>query len=146
MSLYSIRKLTKNDYNTNYLSLLTQLTSIEPDKISQDMFNTFVENLNDKHQVIVIEEPKLNTIIGTITIIIEPKLIHNMGLVGHIEDIVVDINFRRLGLSKLLVSKVVEIAQKHNCYKVILDCNDLNKQIYEKIGFINNGNQMSLYF
>ncbi len=145
MSLYDARNIDKLDYNKNYLHLLKQLTTIEPDQISPEMFYTFVDNLSDKHQIYVIEEPNLNSIIGSITILIEPKLIHNMGLVGHIEDVVVDINFRGLKLSKLLVSKAIEVAKNYGCYKIILDCSDLNKSVYEKCGFTNNGNQMSLY-
>ena len=145
MSLYIARTLEKNDYNKNYLPLLKQLTTIEPDKITRDMFNAFVDNLTDKHLIYVIEEPNLHIIIGTITLLIETKLIHNMGLVGHIEDVVVDSNFRGLGLSKLLVNKAVEVAKNYGCYKVILDCNNTNKPVYEKCGFTNNGNQMSLY-
>ena len=145
MSLYIARPLEKNDFNKNYLHLLQQLTTIDPNQISQQMFNTFVNNLNEKHQIFVIEEPNSHIIIGTITLLIEPKLIHNMGVVGHIEDVVVDSNFRGLGLSKLLVYKGVEIAKNYNCYKIILDCNNVNKSIYEKCGFTNNGNQMSLY-
>lgn len=140
-----LRKLSKNDYDNNYLLLLKQLTNIEPDKITKDMFHTFVDSLNDKHQIFVIKEPNLHNIIGTITLLIEHKLIHNMGLVGHIEDVVVDSNFRGLGLSKSLINKAVEVAKNYGCYKVVLDCSDFNKPVYEKSGFTNNGNQMSLY-
>ena len=124
---------------------MKQLTTIETNKITRIMFDAFVDNLSDKHLIYVIEEPNLHIIIGTITLLIEPKLIHNMGLVGHIEDVVVDINFRGLGLSKLLVNKAIEVSKNYGCYKVILDCNNANKPVYEKCGFVNNGNQMSLY-
>jgi glucosamine-phosphate N-acetyltransferase len=145
MLLYNIRLIEKDDFNKNYLLLLKQLTIIEPHKISREMFDTFIDKLGINHQIYVIEELKLNIIIGTITMVIEPKLIHNMGLVCHIEDVVVDSKFRGLGLSKLLIDKSIELATKNGCYKIILDCSDLNKPIYEKRGFVNNGNLMSLY-
>jgi glucosamine-phosphate N-acetyltransferase len=145
MSHYKERILEKTDYNKQYLQLLNQLTIIEPDNISRDAFYTFVDNLNDKHQIYVIEDTQLNIIIGTITILIEPKLIHTMGFVCHIEDVVVHKDFRGLKLCKLLINKATEIAKNNGCYKIILDCSDSNIAVYEKCGFTNNGNQMSLY-
>ena len=145
MSGYKERNLQKTDYNKNYLQLLQQLTIIDPDKISNELFSTFVDNLSNKHQIYVIEDTKLNIIIGTITILIEPKLIHTMGLVCHIEDIVVHEDFRGLKLSKKLINKGIDVAKNCGCYKIILDCNNVNIGLYEKCGFIHNGNQLSLY-
>ena len=144
-ALYTTRKIDKEDFDKKYLFLLKQLTTIEVDKISKETFNTFIDNLNDNHQIYVIEDSTKNTIIGTITLLIEPKFIHTMGLVSHIEDVVVDENYRGLKLSKLLINKAIEVSKDLGCYKVILDCSNTNKPIYEKSGFINNGNQMSLY-
>lgn len=145
MSLYKVRSIEKTDYDKNYLPLLKQLTTIDTNEITREMFYEFIDNLTDKHQICVIEDFNQSIIIGTITILIEPKLIHTMGLVCHIEDVVVDINFRGLKLSKLLVNNAVKIAKDMGCYKIILDCSNLNKPVYEKCGFVNNGNQMSLY-
>ena len=43
---YSIRELEENDYNKYYLQLLKELTFIEPHKITKDIFNNFVYNIN----------------------------------------------------------------------------------------------------
>jgi glucosamine-phosphate N-acetyltransferase len=145
MSLYKERILEKTDYSKQYLQLLKQLSIIEPDNITEELFFTFVDNLSDKHQIYVIEDTNLNIIIGTITILIEPKLIHTMGFVCHIEDVVVHKDFRGLKLCKKLINKGIEVAKNYGCYKIILDCSDLNIGVYQKCGFTNNGNQMSLY-
>jgi glucosamine-phosphate N-acetyltransferase len=146
MSLYQLRKIEKEDFHKNYLCLLKQLTTIDPDKINKEMFDTFLDKLNENHQIYVIEQTEQHIIIGTITIIFEQKLIHTMGIVCSIEDVIIDTNFRGLKLSKLLINKAVELSKYYGCYKIILNCNDDNVVIYEKNGFKNNGNLMSLYF
>lgn len=145
MEAYQLRKLEPEDFDKNYLYLLKQLTTIEPNKITKEIFDSFVNKLDEKHQIYVIEQIEQHIIIGTITIIFEHKLIHTMGTVCHIEDVVVDSNFRGLKLSKLLINKAIELSKQYGCYKIILNCNDNNIVVYEKSGFINNGNLLSMY-
>lgn len=145
MNLYQLRKIESGDFNKNYLHLLAQLTIIDPDKITKPMFDTFIGKLNDVHQIYVIEQIEQHIIVGTITIIFEHKLIHTMGIVCHIEDVVVDSNFRGLKLSKLLINYAIALSKQYGCYKIILNCNDNNKIVYEKRGFVNNGNLLSMY-
>ena len=72
--MYSvIRRLEETDYNKEYLQLLKQLTSVDPDKISRKDFKEFMENLNENHMIFVIEDLESKIIIGTITILIEKK-------------------------------------------------------------------------
>ena len=113
MDEYQIRKIEKEDFDRKYLYLLTHLTPFETNKISKEMFNIFINNLNENHQIYVIVQIEQNIIIGTITIIFEQKLIHIIGNVCHIEDVVVHPKFRGLKLSKLLLNKAIELA-KHN--------------------------------
>lgn len=145
MDIYKLRKIEPGDYNKNYLHLLKQLTTIEPDKITKETFEAFINKLNENHQIYVIEQIEQHIIVGTITIYFEHKLIHTMGIVCHIEDVVVDTNFRGLKLSKILIDKAIQLSKQYECYKVILNCNDNNVIIYEKCGFINNGNLLSMY-
>ena len=49
------RNLKTEDYNTNYLDLLAQLTEVNPEKIDFNSFSNFVNNLNYDHRIIVIE-------------------------------------------------------------------------------------------
>jgi ribosomal protein S18 acetylase RimI-like enzyme len=105
-----IRNIQYADYYKEYLELLKFLTFIEPDKITFDEFKIFVDRLNNEHQIFVIEDIRQKKILGTITILIEKKLIHNMGVVCHIEDLVVDNRVRNMGLGKLLLNKANEIS------------------------------------
>ena len=73
---------------------------------------------------------------------IEQKFIHDGGLVGHIEDVVVRKDCEGKGIGIKLVTSLLERAKEKNCYKTILDCKDDVKQFYERIGFKRESNGM----
>jgi glucosamine-phosphate N-acetyltransferase len=78
-------------------------------------------------------------IIGTATLILETKFIHNGGCVGHIEDVVVHPDFRGKKVGQQLIHELVREARLAGAYKVILNCTPDNIPFYEKCGFTNNG-------
>lgn len=141
--LLEIRHLEKEDYCKRYIHLLKQLSTIDEDKITKNDFDSFVNNLNDNHQIYVIE--KDNQIVGSITLIIENKIIHNFGKVCHIEDVVVDKNIRGRSLGKKLLNFAKEFSIKNNCYKIILNCNEKNVIFYENCGFEKKELEMVVY-
>ena len=77
-------------------------------------------------------------IIGSITLLIEQKFIHDGGKSGHIEDVVTRREYEGMGVGSALVSAALAFAKEKNCYKVILDCSEKNVPFYEKIGFRRN--------
>lgn len=139
----NLRRIENNDYYKDYLLLLEQLTIVEKEKINYEQFKNFVKNLSNNHIIIVIEDN--NKIIGSGTLLIENKVIHNMGLVGHIEDIVIHNNYRKQGLGKKIIDELINISIQSNCYKIILDCNEKNSNFYKKSGFTKKEIQMVKY-
>lgn len=137
----NIRELTTSDFSSEYFNLLNQLSN-SIDSISFDSFTNFINNLNDNHKVFVIEDSENKKIIGSGTVLIEDKLIHNLGRAAHIEDIVIDLNYRKNGVGKMLIDYLVEYSKNKNCYKIILDCQDKNILFYQKCGFDVKGVQM----
>ena len=138
------RRLQIEDFEKGYLQLLTHLTEVG-DGHYITRFQE-IEKLYPYLQIWVIEELDKKKIIGTATLLIEPKFIHGCSKVGHIEDVVVDNRYQGRGLGKMLVEKLVEIGKEEKCYKMIIDCSEKNKLFYEKCGFQNNNLQMSLYY
>jgi glucosamine-phosphate N-acetyltransferase len=143
--IYYFRRLELNDYDKGYFELLSQLTICN--KCSNEEWkNRYNEISSNKFiEIIVIENMKDKTIIGTLTIIIEPKFIRNLGLVCHIEDIVIDSGHRKNQMGSKLVEICIEYAKFKKCYKIILDCDEKVKYFYEKAGFSCRSLGMSMY-
>jgi len=81
-------------------------------------------------------------IVGSNTLLIEQKFIHNGGKVGHIEDVVTKKGYEGLGIGTALVGESLRFARRMKCYKVILDCSEENVPFYKKIGFNEHGISM----
>jgi glucosamine-phosphate N-acetyltransferase len=139
-----IRNLEINDYDKNINNLLKQLCS--KNEIDKSNFIAYIKklDLNENKFTYVIE--KNNKIIAIGTLLIEEKLIHSFGKVGHIEDIIVDIEYREQKLGSEIINFLKNKAKEIGCYKIILNCNTKYRFFYEKNGFTNNGLEMSIYF
>jgi len=135
-----IRKLEEKDLIRGFLTTLDALretSSMNNDKVLE-IFKKI--KLNPEH-IIIVAEVK-GKIVGTTTLLIEPKFIHQGGVVGHIEDVAVDKNFQGEKIGEKIIKYVLEIAKNYGCYKTILDCSDNVKPFYEKLGFKHNSNEL----
>jgi glucosamine-phosphate N-acetyltransferase len=132
----NIGELTKDDYYKGYLKLLDQLASI--DHIN---YNTFLAKLD---MIFVIEENRV--VIANITLLIEPKFIHHNQNVAHLEDFIIDLDYRKNGLGKILLQHCIDVAKDMNCYKLILNCDDKLVSYYQNYNFTNKNNERCLYF
>ena len=72
--------------------------------------------------------------------------VHNLGLVGHIEDIAVakDQQGKKLGLR--IIQALDYLSEHVGCYKAILDCSEANEGFYVKCGFKRAGLEMAHYY
>jgi len=143
---FIIRNLTEFDYDNGYLDILNQLSPININLIKKDDFNEYIKNLPNNINIFIIIDEKNNKIVGSGTLLIEHKIIHNLGKVGHIEDVVIDKNYRGLGLGKIIINKLIEEAKINKCYKIILVSNNDNTIFYNKLGFTKKDNSMMIYF
>lgn len=143
MSSYAVRPLSYIDYHNEYFELLQQSFTIIPSEISINSFNEFVGSLGDNHQVFVIE--KDNLIVGSITVLIEQKIIHSMGKVAHIEDLITHKSYRGQHIATTLIEEAKQYTKKNNCYKIILNCNEVLEPFYERNGFTKKEMQMVIY-
>jgi len=132
----------------SYNQLIKQLS----DTVVYDI-DKFSINLNHINNYGIIYVACLNLppsddfiIVASGTCFLEPKIIHNFMNVGHIEDIVVDANFRGKGIVHNILNHLKNYAVSNNCYKVILDCHQDLVKIYSKSGYIQKGVQMAIYF
>lgn len=138
---YCIHELCYDDYNNGFLELLEELTIVNKKNISFENFKKRLDETNNK--IYLIKDN--NKIIGTGSLLIEKKFIHQLGNVAHIEDLVIKKEYRNKKLGSLLINKLINEAKKYNCYKILLNCSDNNINFYKKFGFINKDNNMALY-
>lgn len=136
------------DSQYNVLKILKQLSNtidLEDKNTIKERMNKLTSYLieNKQHRILIIYYN--SEIIGSITIFIEPKIIHNFRNVCHVEDFVIDKQYRGLGLGCIVLDKIYGLATQNDCYKIILDCNDDVIHFYEKCGYKNTNNQMSFY-
>jgi len=104
---------------------------------------------NDEYFLLVIRDEKREPgkrVVGTGALVVERKFIHNLGLVGHIEDIAVakDQQGKKLGLR--IIEALDAIAAAVGCYKTILDCSEANEGFYVKCGYKRAGLEMAHYY
>ena len=135
-----IREIEEDDLEKGFLETLDFLRNASD--LDKNKANEILKKIkqNSNHIIYVAIDNK--KIVGSTTLLIEQKFIHDGGLVGHIEDVVVRKDYEGKGIGIKLVTSMLERAKEKNCYKTILDCKDDVKQFYERIGFKRESNGM----
>jgi glucosamine-phosphate N-acetyltransferase len=140
--------ITKTDIKNKYLKLLGELTNV--DELDNILFESNLNKINSMGKIIIgyVLDNKTNIfeIVGSGTVIIEPKIIRCGKSVAHIEDIVVKSNWRGKKISQSILNELKHWAKISDCYKVILDCDEQVFGVYKSNGFEKKGIQMGLYF
>ncbi len=135
-----IREIEEDDLKNGFLETLDFLRNTGD--LDKNKANEILKKIkqNPNHIIYVAIDNK--KIVGSTTLLIEQKFIHDGGIVGHIEDVVVRKDYEGKGIGIKLVMSMLERAKEKNCYKTILDCKDDVKQFYERIGFKRESNCM----
>lgn len=154
-----VRKATINDIN-RLVELRKWLLSkgtahyvsktIEEEAAWQESYrNWLVKNINtsEKIRIAVIDEfGKSNIVACAIGIIDERAPMSGClnGSVGWIQTVVVDPEFRRKGLSELLMQYLLNWFEMNKVGKVTLQTTPMARRLYEKLGFIDSGEELLL--
>jgi len=140
-----IKKLT--DLKNQYINLMSELTVCE--ELDNQTFYNRLKEINSMGQIIIAYKHITNgsiEIIGSGTVIVEPKIIRGGKPVAHIEDIVIKKTYRGQKISQTILNELKVFAKLKKCYKVILDCDEHVSGVYKSNGFEKKGIQMGLYF
>ncbi|EGW33209.1 uncharacterized protein SPAPADRAFT_60539 [Spathaspora passalidarum NRRL Y-27907] len=143
---YTFRRLKVTDYSNNYCETLRGLTTVGNISSEQfeDLFNHWT-SLPEIYRPHVITDTN-GKVVATGMLLVERKLIHECGLVGHIEDISVYETEQGKKLGIYLVTSLAKLAKEAGCYKVILDCSEENIGFYTKCQFKVCGVEMTQRF
>ena len=136
----TIREIQDDDLFNGFLESmdsLKQASNLDKEK-AEEILKKIKSNPNHYVYVAILDDK----VVGSTTMIIEPKFIHDGGNVAHIEDVVVSKEHQGKGIGEMIITSLLELAKNNNCYKTILDCSDEVKPFYEKIGFKRHSNGM----
>jgi glucosamine-phosphate N-acetyltransferase len=133
---YEIRRLRESDLENGFFETLSNLSEVG--RVSQDIrraANILREIDKSKMSNIFVAVDKSGKILGSITLLLEQKFIHDGGKVGHIEDVVTRRGYAGKGIGSALVRNCINLAKEEKCYKMVLDSSPANVQFYKKAGF-----------
>lgn len=135
-----IRELQEDDLFNGFLESLDTLKKASD--LDKEKANEILKKIKSNPSHIIFVAILDGKVVGSTTMLIEPKFIHNGGKVAHIEDVVVTKEYQGKGIGEKLIRSLLDYAKKNDCYKTILDSSDDVKPFYEKIGFKKHSNCM----
>ncbi|WKT57151.1 GNAT family N-acetyltransferase [Candidatus Nitrosotenuis chungbukensis] len=140
MTDITIRKIEEGDLGSGFLESLDSLKTAS--SLSSEKAKEILKKIKANPDHVIFVAVLNGRIVGSTTILIEQKFIHDGGLVGHIEDVVVSKEHEGRGIGFKIMQAALEYARAQGCYKTILDCDDKVKPFYERLGFKRHSNGM----
>lgn len=113
-----VREVVDSDFN-GLMELYMQLhDNPMPDK-TPDILELWRSILEDKdHHIIVAEED--GQIVSSCVCVVIPNLTHNQQPYAFVENVITDERYRKRGLATECLNYAKQIAEKENCYKMML--------------------------
>jgi len=99
---------------------------LPPKDAYDDIWESFINQPNI-HSVVATENEE---VVGYGSVVIETKI--RGGKMAHIQDIVSHPKKRNMGIGKMVVNALYEIAKINKCYKASLQCQQHSIPFYEK--------------
>ena len=134
--MITIEEIKYEDLDKGFLEVLDNLL---PSQINNDFAKEILKEIksNPLHKIFVAKDAENNNIIvGTTTLLIEPKFINKGMRVCYIEDVSVRKGYEGLGIGRQILEYVTNYAKTvQQCKKIILYCSKKNKPFYEKLGY-----------
>ena len=94
--------------------------------------------LQDKNNHLIVAEYH-GDIVGTSTLLIQNNLSHGGRPYAHIENVITRENMRGFGIGITMINRLIEIAKKNDCYKIVLTCKPKNIDFYQRSRFRTTG-------
>ena len=134
-----IEKINHKHDRQEYIECVEELLNGTTQMTSNDLFYDRIAEENKNYEVYVYMIRGM--IAATAAITYEYKLKY-MYPKAYIEDVAVHKMHRGMGLGKKIVNHCIEVAEKRQCYKIVLTCKDSLISFYEQLGFKKTDNFM----
>ncbi|MBO4859495.1 MAG: GNAT family N-acetyltransferase [Treponema sp.] len=131
-----IREATKNDL-TALLELYLYLHEDSIPEQNEHLKNTWDQILEDKNHHLIVNEID-GKIVSSCVCVIIPNLTRNVRPYAFIENVVTHADYRKKGYAAECLAYAKSLAQKENCYKMMLLTGSKNPEtlrFYEKAGY-----------
>ena len=135
--MYILRRLELSDYELFY----PLINGFRETHFTKEEFEETLTHMKHSSDIWTVEHN--SELIGTATIIYERKFIFIRCILAHIEDVCVKESYRRKGIGRLLIQKLMDEAKEKKCYKITLDCASHNIPFYTACGLETRGTQMT---
>jgi len=150
LDLVSIRELVVDDLDNGFLETLDNLLP-DTSKLNRSKAKGLLAEIrsNPLHRIFVLVIPQRlsgsEVVVGTTSLLVEPKFIFSGGRVGHIEDVSIRRGYEGMGLGSKLISHATQVAKGMGCVKMVLDCSEETMPFYEKLGYSYQDNCMKKF-
>ena len=134
-----IREIQNNDFE-GLMKLYMQLHDNSMPEMTKELMEKWNRILEDKDHHIVVAEENGNIVSSCVCVII-PNLTHGQRPYAFIENVITDENYRGKGLATGCLNFAKEIAEKENCYKMMLltgSKKDSTLTFYRNAGYNND--------
>jgi len=131
----TIRAADSGDFSGIYGCLSEVVPWLPNSEEWSDIATRFVSQVHVCSFVAVARNARAATeqVVGFASISFEMKV--RGGIIGHVEDVVVKSTHRNLGIGRLLLQALLQVAQDKGAYSVYLECDKANVGFYESLGF-----------
>jgi glucosamine-phosphate N-acetyltransferase len=148
---YRIREIEENDLKSGgVLEVLENLAPVgELDRTAASNILRQIKS-NPLHKVFVAvqedgnDDDNQGLIIGSTTLLVEPKFIFGGTRFGHVEDVAVRKEYEGMRIGSKLVRHATEAAAKMGCMKTVLYCSDERMSFYKRLGYSYKDNCMEI--
>ncbi len=131
-----IREITEQDLD-GLLGLYTHLHGNTIPEASEQLVSLWERIVNDdSHHIVVAEED--GKIVSSCVCVIIPNLTHGQRPYAFVENVVTHPEYRKRGLSTACLNYAKQLAEKENCYKMMLltgSREESTLRFYERAGY-----------
>lgn len=126
--------------------LLESLDALRPASgMDKALARRICERLSADENRVVAVAVSGGRVVGTASLLVERKLIHDGGLAGHIEDVAVSTRLQGSRIGTALVEYLLDASKERGCYRTTLDCQEELIGFYTRLGLEPGGVSMRMY-